>query len=143
MTDFTLVPQKGALPLTFEMTPTEVQSAVGPPESSEVNDSGELEERRAHLIVRYSSLDSLVVEIAFLPAAKVWYKGHDLFRERSSLQFLSREDPPYEFVGFLIFLGLGITLTGFHDNDESQKAITVFRAGRWDEFKSEMTLFAP
>ncbi|WP_137173105.1 hypothetical protein [Massilia sp. HP4] len=37
---------------------------------------------------------------------------------------------------------LGITLTGFHDNDIDQKAITVFERGRWSDLISELKPFA-
>jgi hypothetical protein len=52
---------------------------------------------------------------------------------------LAAADPdPTEMVGLLVFLKLGIALTGFHDGRESDLAVTVFEPGRWDEHLSKM-----
>jgi hypothetical protein len=40
--------------------------------------------------------------------------------------FLALDPEPVEFVGFWNFLRIGVTTTGYHDDDESQRAITVF-----------------
>ncbi|QGY01984.1 hypothetical protein MMSR116_08910 [Methylobacterium mesophilicum SR1.6/6] len=47
----------------------------------------------------------------------------------------------YETVGFLVFFSLGIALTGFHDQDEGQKSVSVFKKGVWDEMRDEMTVY--
>ena len=38
-------------------------------------------------------------------------------------------------VGMIFFLNLGLTLSGFHDGDEAQKAIHVQPRHHFDEFK--------
>jgi hypothetical protein len=139
MIDFTLVPYVGARPITFDMSQFEVEGIVGPPASVETNDFGETEERRGPLTIRYSTQDLKVVEIAFLPQGRLFYQGVGLFQKADVITFLSQYDRPFEIVGFVVFLELGITLTGFHDNDESQKAITVFREGRWDDCRGQLT----
>jgi hypothetical protein len=45
---------------------------------------------------------------------------------------LARDPEPWEHVGFMIFPGLGVNITGFHDGDCSQLAFNVFRRGLWD-----------
>jgi hypothetical protein len=50
-------------------------------------------------------------------------------------------DQPYEDVGYIIFYKLGIAVTGFHDNDESQKAITIFEEGYWDDSKETAIMY--
>ena len=146
MTEFVLQPYVGAIPVTFEMSPADVQQLLGSPARIETNGLGEREEEwhdekdwRDSVTVRYSKIDGKVEEIAFLPAAKLIYQGHDLFRDEGVIDFLSQYDIPYEIVGFVVFLELGITVTGFHDNDESQKAIVVCRKGRFDAFRDELT----
>ena len=42
------------------------------------------------------------------------------------------------YLGFLVFLELGISLTGFHDDDEDQKAFTAFERGSWDKRKMKL-----
>jgi hypothetical protein len=138
MIDFNLVPYVGADPITFEMSPPAVENIIGPPISVGTNDYGEREEWRDSLIVRYSNRDSRVVEITFRPNARLLYKGVDLFQKEAVISFLSQYDRPFEIVGFVVFLDLGILMTGFHDNDESQKAITVFRKGRMDQFRGQL-----
>ncbi|EIJ45150.1 hypothetical protein GWL_45900 [Herbaspirillum sp. GW103] len=48
---------------------------------------------------------------------------------------------PYESVGFIVLLNLGITLTGFHDDDIYQRAVTVFTRGRWDDLLQKLKPF--
>ena len=43
--------------------------------------------------------------------------------------------------GFIVLLNLGITLTGFHDDDIYQRAVTVFARGRWDGQLSDLKPF--
>jgi hypothetical protein len=33
-------------------------------------------------------------------------------------------------------------MTGFHDDDESQKAVTVFAKGRWDGMKAKFKKYS-
>ncbi|PHS00954.1 MAG: hypothetical protein COA78_23225 [Blastopirellula sp.] len=142
ISEFTLVPYVGARPVTFEMTAADVEEILGPAEAVNMNDLGERDERRGPMNVRYSQDDGKVVEIGFDPTAGLLFHGSNLCNESSLVEFLLQFDPqPFEWVGFLIFLELGITATGFHDEDESQKAITVFRKGRWDEFRDEFNAY--
>jgi hypothetical protein len=47
---------------------------------------------------------------------------------------LLRLDPePVERLGLLVFRRLGVTTTGYHDDDESDRALTVYAPGTWDE----------
>jgi len=142
MMEFSIHPYEGASPITFEMTAAAVEALLGPPDVVRLNELGERDELRGKISVRYSSVDNKVVEIAFVPGVAVSLHGCSLFEAQDLVDFLLNLDPyPLEFVGFLIFLRLGITVTGFHDQDEAQKAITVFREGRWDEFRREAQVF--
>jgi hypothetical protein len=141
MITFTIEPYSGAMPITFEMSPEEVERVVGPADRLGTNSLGEREEGRGPVVIRYSKDDGRVVEIGFVPGARVTLRGHDLFEEQDLLGILARWDAAREFVGFLIYLGLGVTVTGFHDGDNAQRAITVFRRGRWDEFSNDLAPF--
>lgn len=48
--------------------------------------------------------------------------------------FLRVDPAPVTSVGFWIYLRIGVTTTGYHDDDESQRAITVFPPHRADWF---------
>jgi hypothetical protein len=55
---------------------------------------------------------------------------------------LAADDPDVkETFSFLVFLRLGITLTGFHDGEESDLSVTVFKPGLWDERVPSMKPF--
>jgi hypothetical protein len=69
------------------------------------------------------------VILSFL-GTRLW----DLDQILDPMPVLLQHDPaPVEFYGFIIFTKIGVTCTGFHDDDRSQRAITVFRRGLWDK----------
>jgi len=41
-------------------------------------------------------------------------------------------------VGYVVLLQLGLAMTGFHDGDLSQKAVTAFARGSWDTLRPKM-----
>lgn len=138
MTDliFTIDPYVGALPIKFGMTPDEVEAAIGPAGRKSGNSSmQEFVEKRSEIGIRVTySKDGGVVEIGFLPHAKLFFEGKSLFEERDPVGILKNIDnQPLESHGFLVFMNLGITETGFHDRDPGQRAFTVFKKGRWNE----------
>jgi hypothetical protein len=144
MKPFTLLPYVGADPISFDMTPEDISKLLGTPSRIVTNFLGEQDEERGKISIRYSKLDGKVVEVAFLPGTTLLFQGHSLFEEKDLVDFLMKHDMhPVEFLGFLVFFELGIATGGFHDQDDSQKAITVFRKGRWDEFRNKATPFVP
>ena len=141
-TDFRLVPYVAVEPIFFGMSGSDVEQLLGKPHAVTINTRGERDEQRGSISVRYAVGDGGVVEVAFIPGVKVSYEGCNLFEVNDVVAFLSRYDEElYEFVGFLISLKLGVTLTGFHDKDGSQKAITVFDRGRWDAHRAQFQVF--
>lgn len=92
--------------------------------------------------------ENLLVEASFgnwqLEDIVIGSVNLSVLNDREIISVLSdiENGPLYECFGFLLFLKLGISLSGYHDGDEAQKAITVFRKHHWDEFKSEMRLFS-
>ena len=59
------------------------------------------------------------------------------------LRWLASEDQDLqEVLGFILSMKLGIAVPGFHDGDESQKAIHAFRKGDWDMFRNRMQSFS-
>ena len=138
MIDYRLVPYVGALPITFGMSPTEVAAIAGRPSAVGTTYPNPTEEQRGPIFVRYSPEDQKVLEIAFLPSAELTYQGVDLFGCDDRIGFLSKSDQPLAVVGVVVFLRLGITMTGFHDHDDSQKAIVAFARGGMDAFRADM-----
>ena len=57
--------------------------------------------------------------------------------DQTVLERLCDEDgKPCQTLGFIVLLNLGITLTGFHDGNEDQKACTVLRKERGESKKT-------
>jgi hypothetical protein len=123
--------------IKFGASYDEVVATLGEPRSVERNRLGET-------IIRYDRFGATisshgVVEVYFLPDTDVLLAGIDVFGDAAAFRSLCALDgEPKEFMGFIILLKLGVTLTGFHDGDASQQAITVFGKGRWDQLLGEM-----
>jgi hypothetical protein len=139
---FVLRPYIGADPLSFDMDSFAVAAVLGPPQAVKINRLGERAENRRGVGIRYSAADGKVAEIGLVPSESLVFEGHDLLHNPDPVGVLMTFDPvPLESVGFLVFLELGVTLTGFHDDDVSQQAATIFRRGRWDDVRSRMVPF--
>lgn len=121
----------------FGVEPDDLVSVLGKPVRKDKNRLGET-------IVRYEGFGVTiaargVVEVYFLPISSVSICGIDVFSDPQAFVKLCKLDgDPREYMGFIVLLNLGITMTGFHDNDESQKAITAFERGRWDHLESKL-----
>lgn len=118
----------------------EVVTALGEPHSTEKSRLGET-------VVRYDGCGATissrgVVEAYFLPEADVSLSGIDVFGDAAAFRSLCALDgDPKEFMGFIILLKLGVTMTGFHNGDAAQQAITAFEKGRWDQLLGEMQAY--
>ncbi len=134
-------PYASAGSFRFGATYEDVVSDFGAPRSQEKSRLGET-------IVRYDGCGATIsshglVEAYFLPEADVSILGIDVFKEPKAFQELCALDGnPKEFMGFIVLLRLGVTMTGFHDGYEAQKAITAFEKGRWDRLASELQDYA-
>lgn len=139
MTEFTLVPYVGALPIRFDMTSEQVRIILREEPKVTENDSEEIEEDFGDVALRYNSLTGELSEIAFVPwGAQLLFEGVPLIGEGTTgnpiPHLLAHDKAPVEVLGFLLFLELGLATTGYHDNDPGQRSITIFRKGHWDEF---------
>ena len=142
-TEFEVYPYVGCGPLRFGMTPDEVAKAIGPPEQVLLNHLKDRVETRAFLNLGFSSRSFPTLNhIGFgRQMVGLSYERMRLFTEKEEnvLKFLvGKDNEPYLYMGFLVFLKIGISLTGFHDKDISQKAAVVFPKGVWDNRFSKM-----
>ncbi len=128
--DFFIEPYIGVKPILFGMVQTQVKSILGDYEIANFDSlSQTYEEIRGGCAIRYSIPDWTVVELSFLPEEHLFFNNKNLFQEKDLITFLLKFDSnPIDYLGFLTFFDLGITVTGYHD-DEDQKAITVFKKG--------------
>jgi len=139
---FIIIPYQSVDPIQFGMSNDELMRVVGQPNNIRKNPSGELNYQYPTFSVRLSSKDQRVVEIGLSSAADVRLADIDIFESPTAFKDLIRKDGnPLEYLGFIVLLNLGITMTGFHDNDPSQKAVTAFVKGRWDGFRAKLREF--
>lgn len=142
--NFEIVSYVGAKPLLFGMTVAQAESIVGPPLRTSINNLGEQNAQYKSFSIRYSSQHGALAEVGFSTDAKVAIRGIDLFHDPEAfLKLIREESSPYESFGFVILLDLGITLTGFHDNEAGQRAVTAFVRGRWDQAKVRFKRLSP
>ena len=138
--EFVIEPGIGVSPIFFGMTPKDVRSALGlEPECIDTSPS-ELRKMREYYAefvgVDYDSNEQ-VYSVSFAPLGRVSLRfgSTNLFDDEAGINpiaVLLKADPgPFESYGFIIFDGIGVAVTGYHDNAESQRAITVYRKGSW------------
>jgi hypothetical protein len=135
-----ITPYEAVGDVRFGMSRDQVIAALGSPKMT-------TRDRGGNVLLVYGTQDVTIgpegmVEASFVPGAPVMIAGVDVFTDPDAFLELCRIDgAPKEMLGFVIFLNLGLTMTGFHDLDESQKAVTAFARGRWDVLLSELKDF--
>lgn len=114
----------------------------GAPKQRRKNREQELELWFDGFILRLEANSGAFRECTLLPSFVVALNGKPISWGAEFLTRLSADDPDLRLVhGFVISLRLGVALSGFHDGDESQKAIHFFRRGDWDMFLPKMRPF--
>ena len=150
-TPLEIQPYVGVGPLKFGMTADEVAAEIGLPDciEDEGDEIREFREKNDFHVV-YAKDGTGVVEMGFGSGVKLLqYDSMYVFKE-TPLDVLKHivglGNKPYESLGFLVFLDIGITFTGFHDLDEDdddddngEKAVTVFKLGRWDDWRDKLS----
>jgi hypothetical protein len=134
--EFDIYPYLGPLPLRFGTPRRDVPTCLGIPGRPSRNGDW-----FGSVRVGYYDTEE-VVEVGFGPRdVTLSFLGKRLWddeRTEDPMPLLLRHDSaPIEFYGFVVFLKIGVTCTGFHDDDHSQRAITVFRRGLWDKHISK------
>ena len=77
--------------------------------------------------------DGVLVEVSVTPPADVRFEGQSLFENDEGWRSLVALDGgEEEAVGFLVLRNLGLALSGLHEGEVEQRAITAFEKGRWD-----------
>lgn len=141
--DWNLEPYSGVGPLRLGMTQSEVGAVLGAPVSQSVDD-GEIEARYLDRNVLCIFNEGRLAEIGLTPSKVVNPVIGDLqpFHDEAE-QFLRALDklhaPIVEGFGMLFVDDLGITLTGIHDGDRPQTAMTVFTRERLEMYGFEGT----
>lgn len=138
---FTFIPFVGPLPLRFGMTPKEVAELVGDPERVFPDPFGNRSELRSDYSLGYDAESDQLIEAVFSKGELLFHEI-DLFTVVNVIDFLRKYDAtPQMAVGMIFFVKLGLRLSGFHDGDELQRAISVTTSGHWDEFLEDFVPF--
>jgi hypothetical protein len=133
---FNIQPFTGALPITFGMHRDEVYRLLGPPESSfPIWDGSGVSEHydQSRYNVGYDNAGA-VNHLGFSPGgAELSIQGRAIWtleeQPDPNPALIALDPEPVEVVGFWLFLRIGVTSTGYHDDDPSQRAVTVFPRG--------------
>jgi hypothetical protein len=140
---FEIVSYVGALPLKFGMTEEEVARIIGLPSVKMKNRKGEPDHDHGFCAVGYDKDTNRANFFGFRPPTNISYEGMPMFDNPTALNALvARDGEAFEFVGFVLLLNLGISLSGFDDNDQSQLAVNVFERGRFEKYRSQFKPFS-
>lgn len=135
--------RNGFDPLLLGMGRAELDKAMGEPSKPDgAGLPGEeafvYEASFARVVLREDS----AVEVALWPIANATFRGRALFGDAEVWREIVAADGDARLsFGFLVMRNLGLTLTGFHDDDRSQLAVTAFEPGRWDYPDGQMKPF--
>jgi hypothetical protein len=137
LTIFEIVPYIGTNMVNFGATRAEVCDSMGAAERTSISFQGKLIEYRSYMNVAYTGKEDGVVDhIGFgRQMINVHLSGVKIFQAKSMdvLRELSKIDPePKEFMNSIVFMKLGISLAGFLDDEDDDKAMAVFIRGKWD-----------
>lgn len=128
--------------ISFGSSEHDLISVFGEPIGRSGNSQKEMELVYPDCIFRLVGDTGDLREVTLLPECDASINGQSVFWDKQMLHWLKSEDGELkEVFGFLVSLKLGIVLSGFHDDDESQKTIHAFRNGDWDMFKDRMHPF--
>jgi hypothetical protein len=125
------------------MTRDEVVAALGPPQVDRREQMlGDRVLYYSDLAVTLSAETERVVFVAFEFGCRVVVEGIDVYGDPQAFEKLLRLDgEPYESVGCVILLKLGITLDGFDVSDTDDRVLGAFAPGLWDARRSEFNSF--
>ncbi len=107
---------------------------LGSPLATNVNREGVVELVYARIIVRLDPIERRVGEFTLLPKCKSRIEGIEITWDTRFVESACKlEGKPREVYGLVVLRNLGIAVTGIHDDDASQMAITVVNRGAFDE----------
>lgn len=130
-----IIPYTAFGPLIFDKTTKEeCLLLLGEPLKKRTNRKGVEEYEYQQFIIRFSPQTLTVRECTLLPYADGTVNGIKVTWDIDFLRLACEEDQsPRDVYGFIVLQRLGIAITGIHDEDKSQLAITAFSKGEFDD----------
>lgn len=131
-----ICPYTGVGPLQFGMFPSRAAEQLGEPQSTTINRSKETVHRYPTMSLTFD--DEGLAEVSVLPEGKPRLRSLDPLTRSGLAELVAEDGDAQEVLGFVVLLNLGLTVTGVHDDDPGQLAVTAFRRGRWDKLRDQM-----
>lgn len=146
--DFEIYPYKGLGMVEFGMSSAVISGLLGRANESELDDdSNELREFRRDngFQTVFGNNGDYLVEMGFSSnIVELNFSGINIFLDPEDdviARIAKIDGKPYSAFGFLVFMNIGLTLSGFQHRDDSAKGVTIFNKGRWDAMKSDLKLW--
>jgi hypothetical protein len=142
-----IVPHSGAEPFQFGVPEALVEAHLGPPKfrSKRPFPPGTVELEYPGLAFAFDS-NGRLAQIGFDKhfEGKLSLNGVDLFEDADALRkLLELDGDSHLWVGFVMLMGLGVRLGGFHEAADEGRTVSVFERGRYDAKRPRFTAFAP
>jgi len=138
-------PYLGIDQVQFGMTPTHVAMLWGEADRISKNILNERIEYRNGIVTTYSLSETTLIEIGLKKLCTEIQLNNIYILKPPKIdrikELLAIDNEVYEDVGMIVFKNLGISITGFMHDDDSDVAICAFGRGRWDDDFLEMKLF--
>ena len=136
-------PYKSFGPLKFgQSSKDDCVHFLGEPMKISKNRVGIEEFHYDSFIIRFDRLTSTVRECTLLPRTTATIGDIDITWDQNFLrQACERDGSPRDSYGFIVLKNLGVAVTGIHDEDESQLAITAFSESDIDEMLARSVPF--
>ena len=143
---FEIAPYEGAGPIKFRSSRQDVEGVLGPSESFYRTDYPPRMGLSPVYEARYDSsninlaydLDHTLNYICFSQhrtpfPGTVSFRGINIFADNDAFErLLAQDSEPFEWVGFIILMNLGMRLSGFHASSDSGLSVSLFERGRYD-----------
>jgi hypothetical protein len=133
-------PYEGVGPIRFGMSPTEAVEHLGQPPAISTNRSSETVQRYPTMLLTYDAEG--LAEVGLFPESEARLGSVNPLDREGFASLVAQDGAAQEVLGFIVLLNLGITVTGVHDHDRHQRAVTAFRKGRWERVHASMKPFS-
>jgi hypothetical protein len=129
-----IIPYKSVGELRFGIAKDQCLKLLGDPNTIRFNRKGFEELEYNGLIVRIDPASHKVCEFTLLPLTNGNIDGIEITWDKDFLAKACKIDgSALDIYGFIVLRKLGIAVTGIHDDDRTQLAITVFSEGAFDK----------
>jgi len=132
---FEIIPKQGLGLARFGMSPEQIEKIFGTVEVEDSSTPGRMDCYYQNWINAGFEDRKLCLIGATRQAVGITYKGVDIFHSDplDVLRMLERDCGKAHYsYGFVIFVPFGISLTGFHDGNEDEKAMAIDLPQAWE-----------